>query len=165
SGLRMMQIGGGLNHVFDIRNDNWTKIIITISMTLIFLGSAASGLNKGVKWLSNSNIFICFALLLFSLILGPTQFIFETFTVAIGDYITNFVQYSLRLNPYEEDNSWIQKWTVYNWAWVIAWSPFIGGFVARVSRGRTIREFVIGVLIIPPLISMSWIATFGGTAM
>ena len=70
-------------------------------MTLLFLGSAASGLNKGVKWLSNANIFICFALLIFILILGPTQFIFETFTVAIGDYITNFVQYSLRLNPYE----------------------------------------------------------------
>ncbi|GAB1612445.1 MULTISPECIES: BCCT family transporter [Mammaliicoccus] len=164
-GLGIMQIGGGLNHVFDIPNNNWTKIIITIIMTLIFLGSAASGLNKGVKWLSNSNIFICFALLVFILILGPTQFIFETFTVAIGDYITNFVQYSLRLNPYEGDNSWIQQWTVFYWAWVIAWSPFIGGFVARVSRGRTIREFVIGVLIIPPLISMSWIATFGGTAM
>jgi len=160
-----MQIGGGLHHVFDIPNNNWTKIIITVIMTVLFLGSAASGLNKGVKWLSNANIFICFALLIFILILGPTQFIFETFTVAIGDYITNFVQYSLRLNPYEGDNSWIQQWTVFYWAWVIAWSPFIGGFVARVSRGRTIREFVIGVLIIPPLISFSWIATFGGTAM
>ena len=164
-GLGILQIGGGLHHVFNIPNNNWTKIIITVIMTLLFLGSAASGLNKGVKWLSNANIFICFALLLFILVLGPTQFIFETFTLAIGDYISNFVQYSLRLNPYEGDNSWLQQWTVFYWAWVIAWSPFIGGFVARVSRGRTIREFVIGVLIIPPLISFAWIATFGGTAI
>lgn len=164
-GLGILQIGGGLNHVFDIPNNNWTKIIITVIMTVIFLGSAASGLNKGVKILSNLNIFICFALLIYILIFGPTMFIFETFTVAIGDYITNFVQYSLRLNPYEGDNSWMQQWTIFYWAWVIAWSPFIGGFVARVSRGRTIREFVIGVLIIPPLISFSWIATFGGTAI
>ncbi|MDU0477455.1 BCCT family transporter [Staphylococcus chromogenes] len=164
-GLGILQIAGGLNHVFSVPNTNMTLIIITLIMTFIFLGSALSGLNRGVKWLSNLNIIIGAILLVFIFIVGDLRFIVETFTVSIGDYISHFVQYSLRMDPYTGDNSWIQKWTIFYWAWVISWSPFIGGFVARVSRGRTIREFVVGVLIIPPMISFLWIAGFGGTAI
>ncbi|SUM58076.1 glycine betaine transporter [Staphylococcus microti] len=115
--------------------------------------------------MSSSHILIGALLLIFIFIFGDLRFIVETFTVSIGDYISNFVSYSLRMDPYSGDNAWIQQWTVFYWAWVISWSPFIGGFVARVSRGRTIREFVIGVLIIPPAISFTWIAGFGGTAI
>lgn len=103
-------------------------------------------------------------LLAFVFIMGPTVFILETFTLAIGDYISHFVEYSLRLQPYKED-TWVKDWTVFYWAWAISWSPFVGAFIARVSRGRTIREFIFGVLIVPPVISCFWIATFGGTAI
>lgn len=164
-GLGIMQISGGLNHVFDVPNTNVTKVAITVIMVCIFLGSALTGLNRGVKWLSNINIGLGAILLIFILIFGDLKFVLESYTLAISDYLTHFIQYSLRINPYTGDNSWVQQWTVFYWAWVIAWSPFIGGFVARVSRGRTIREFVIGVLIIPPLISFTWIAGFGGTAL
>ena len=134
-------------------------------MVCIFLGSAITGLNRGVKWLSNINIILGAVLLLFMLIFGDLKFIFESYTLAIGDYIRHFVEYSLRINPYSGNNAWIQQWTVFYWAWVISWSPFIGGFVARVSRGRTIREFIMCVLIVPPLISFVWIAGFGGMAV
>ncbi|MGV3042878.1 BCCT family transporter [Staphylococcus rostri] len=164
-GLGILQIAGGLNHVFHVPNNAITLLIITVLMTCIFLSSALTGINRGVKWLSNLNIVIGALLLIFIFIFGDLRFIVETFTVSLGDYISHFVTYSLRMDPYTGDNSWIQQWTVFYWAWVISWSPFIGGFVARVSRGRTIREFVIGVLIIPPVISLTWIAGFGGTAI
>ncbi|MGV3244486.1 BCCT family transporter [Staphylococcus sp. 11261D007BR] len=164
-GLGILQIGGGLEHVFSVPNNALTLIIITLLMTVIFLGSALTGINRGVKWLSNLNIIIGALLLIFILIFGDLRFIVETFTASISEYLTHFIQYSLRIDPYSGDNSWIQQWTVFYWAWVISWSPFIGGFVARVSRGRTIREFVIGVLLIPPFISFTWIAGFGGTAI
>ncbi|MGV3128123.1 BCCT family transporter [Staphylococcus simulans] len=164
-GLGIMQISGGLHHVFNVPNTNVTKVAITVLMVCIFLGSALTGLNRGVKWLSNINIGLGAILLIFILIFGDLKFVLESYTLAIGDYLRHFIEYSLRVNPYSGENGWVQKWTVFYWAWVIAWSPFIGGFVARVSRGRTIREFVIGVLIIPPLISFTWIAGFGGTAL
>lgn len=164
-GLGIMQISGGLEHVFNIPNNNITKITITVLMVAIFLTSAATGLNRGVKWLSNINIGLGALLLIFMFIFGDLKFIFESYTLAIGDYLRHFIEYSLRISPYTGDNGWIQQWTVFYWAWVISWSPFIGGFVARVSRGRTIREFIVGVLIIPPLISFTWIAGFGGTAV
>lgn len=164
-GLGIMQISGGLSHVFHVPNNNFTKIAITVLMVCIFLGSTITGLDKGVKWLSNINIILGAVLLIFMLIFGDLKFIFESYTLAIGDYIRNFVEYSLRIDPYSGKNAWIQQWTVFYWAWVISWSPFIGGFVARVSRGRTIREFIMCVLIVPPLISFVWISGFGGMAV
>lgn len=103
-------------------------------------------------------------LLLFVFITGPTVFILETFVLAINDYVTHFIEYSLRLQPYV-GGTWVKDWTIFYWAWAIAWSPFVGSFVARVSRGRTIREFIVGVLIIPPIVSCFWIAVFGGSAI
>ncbi|PTE69327.1 glycine/betaine ABC transporter permease [Staphylococcus devriesei] len=164
-GLGIMQISGGLNHVFHVPNNNFTKIAITVLMVCLFLGSAITGLNKGVKWLSNINIMLGGLLLVFMLIFGDLKFIFESYTLAIGDYLRHFIEYSLRIDPYTGKNAWLQQWTVFYWAWVISWSPFIGGFVARVSRGRTIREFIICVLVVPPLISFVWIAGFGGMAV
>ena len=88
----------------------------------------------------------------------------ESIVLGLGDYLTNFVGYSLRMQPYSE-GSWVQEWTVFYWAWVIAWSPFIGSFVARVSRGRSIREYVLGILIVPPMLSFLWVGALGGTAI
>src|SRR5690606_5206446 len=118
----------------------------------------------GIRWLSNLNLALCLVLLLFVFVAGPTVFILNSFVLALGDYLTNFVQYSLRQTPYR-GGTWVRDWTIFYWAWAIAWSPFVGAFVARVSRGRTIREFVVGVLVIPPLIACVWIAAFGGTAL
>src|SRR5690606_24155401 len=113
---------------------------------------------------STLNLSLTLLVMIYVFIMGPTVFILNTFTLGLGDYISNFIQLSLRLTPYEGGN-WVKDWTVFYWAWVIAWSPFVGTFIARISKGRTIREFVVGVLIIPPLIAMFWIAVFGGTAL
>jgi glycine betaine transporter len=102
--------------------------------------------------------------MVFVFVAGPTVFILETFVLGLGDYFTNFIHYSLRLEPYQK-GIWVRDWTIFYWAWAIAWSPFVGAFVARVSKGRTIREFIMGVMVIPPAIACLWIAIFGGTAL
>ncbi|GLO67067.1 MULTISPECIES: BCCT family transporter [Oceanobacillus] len=163
-GLGIMQMNGGLNSVFGLSNSIWVQIGIAVTMLLVYLISSATGLKKGMKWLSTLNLTLCLALLLFVFIMGPTVFILESFVLGIGDYITNFVHYSLRMTPYTGD-SWVTEWTIFYWAWAISWSPFVGAFVARVSRGRTIREYIFGVTVVPPVIACLWIAVFGGTSL
>lgn len=163
-GFGIMQMNGGLNSVFGLSNSIWVQIGIAVAMLLVYLISSATGLKKGMKWLSTLNLTLCLALLLFVFIMGPTVFILESFVLGIGDYITNFVQYSLRMTPYTGE-SWVTEWTVFYWAWAISWSPFVGAFVARVSRGRTIRQFIFGVTAVSPIIACLWIAVFGGTAL
>jgi glycine betaine transporter len=163
-GLGIMQMNGGLDAVFGTGKSFAVQLILIAAIFVMYMLSATTGLDKGVKYLSNLNLALALVLLLFMLIMGPTVFILESFTLALGDYVTNFVQYSLRLQPYV-GGTWIRDWTIFYWAWAIAWSPFVGGFVARVSRGRTIREFILGVMVIPPAIACLWIAAFGGTAL
>ncbi|MDI7742754.1 BCCT family transporter [Lysinibacillus fusiformis] len=163
-GLGVLQTNGGLNAVFGTPINFLIQLGIIAIMFIGYMLSSTTGLQKGIKILSNVNMGLAILLLAFVFIMGPTVFILETFTLAIGDYISHFVEYSLRLQPYKED-TWVKDWTVFYWAWAISWSPFVGAFIARVSRGRTIREFIFGVLIVPPVISCFWIATFGGTAL
>ncbi|WP_404454080.1 BCCT family transporter [Virgibacillus necropolis] len=163
-GLGILQMNGGLKTVFGVPDSLWIQIAIAGVMLLLYLLSSSTGLNKGIKWLSNINLGLCLLLLLFVFFAGPTVFILNSFVLGLGDYFTNFIQYSLRLSPYTGE-TWVTEWTIFYWAWAIAWSPFVGAFVARVSRGRTIREFVFGVLIVPPAIACLWIAAFGGTAL
>lgn len=163
-GLGILQMSGGLQTVFNVPDSLWIQIAIAGIMLLFYLLSSSTGLNKGIKWLSNLNLGLCLLLLVFVFFAGPTVFILNTFVLGLGDYFTNFIQYSLRLAPYSGD-TWVREWTIFYWAWAIAWSPFVGAFVARVSKGRTIREFVFGVLIVPPAIACLWIAAFGGTAL
>ncbi|MFD2045110.1 BCCT family transporter [Ornithinibacillus salinisoli] len=163
-GLGIMQMNGGLKNVFNLPNTVWMQVGIAAVILVLYLLSSSTGLNRGIKWLSNINLGICIILLLFVFITGPTVFILNSFVLGLGDYLTNFVEYSLRLTPYQ-GGTWVRDWTIFYWAWAIAWSPFVGAFVARVSRGRTIREFVFGVLIVPPIIACLWIAAFGGTAL
>jgi glycine betaine transporter len=163
-GLGILQINGGLNTVFGMDDSTLSQLLIVLVLLILYLTSSTTGLDKGIKWLSNLNLSLALLLMLFVFIAGPTVFILNTFTLGTGDYITNFIRYSLRLTPYQ-GGSWVQDWTIFYWAWAIAWSPFVGAFVARVSRGRTIREFIIGVLVIPPMIALLWIAVFGGTAL
>ena len=163
-GLGVLQTNGGLNAVFNTPVSIWVQLAIIGIVFIGYMASSISGLQKGIRILSNVNMYLALILLLFVFVTGPTVFILESFVLAISDYITNFVQYSLRLQPYA-GGTWVKDWTIFYWAWAIAWSPFVGSFVARVSRGRTIREFIVGVLVIPPVISCFWIAVFGGSAL
>ena len=103
-------------------------------------------------------------LALFVLLAGPTAAILDTFTSTLGRYLSQFVEMSLRLTPFRAESTWVGNWTVFYWAWWISWSPFVGMFIARVSRGRTVREFIISVLIVPTIVSIFWMTAFGGTA-
>lgn len=163
-GMGILQINGGLNYVFDVPQNTLFLLIITGGLLLLYLTSALTGLDKGIKILSTLNLSLAIGLILVVLFLGPTQFILEALALGIGDYIQNFFGMSLGLSPYD-GNTWSKGWTVGYWAWVLAWSPFVGTFIARISKGRTIREFVFGVLIVPPFIAVVWIAVFGGTAL
>ncbi|GAB6180435.1 glycine betaine transporter OpuD [Desulfotomaculum defluvii] len=163
-GLGTLQINGGLFHLLGIPNNTLVQFIIIAVVTVLYMISATTGLDRGIRILSNANITVATALLLFALFLGPTSFIFDTLTTTLGDYLQNLIQMSLRLTPFTQ-NKWVVNWTLFYWAWWIAWAPFVGMFIARVSRGRTIKEFILGVLLIPSLFSFFWFATFGGTAL
>ncbi|WP_240374939.1 BCCT family transporter [Bacillus piscicola] len=163
-GLSVLQINGGLTNVFGVPAGTTTQIIIVILMFIFFMLSTVSGLDRGIKYLSNTNLALALILMITVLLLGPTGFILKTITTGLGDYMQNFFQASLRLDHYT-NGTWVQEWPIYYWAWTIAWSPFVGMFVARISRGRTVREFVLGVMVMPPLIGIIWIGIFGGTAI
>ncbi|MGI2329319.1 glycine betaine uptake BCCT transporter [Planococcus sp. YIM B11945] len=167
-GFGAIQINGGLAFLFDgIPSNNFTvQIIIIVIVTIMFCASAWSGLSKGIKYLSNTNMVLAIALLILVIILGPTLLILNTLTDTIGSYIQNIAQMSFRTSPVNPaEREWINGWTIFYWAWWISWAPFVGIFIARVSRGRTIRQFLTGVLLIPVVISFIWFAAFGTTAM
>jgi glycine betaine transporter len=165
-GLGAIQISGGLSYQFNgISNNFTTQMIIIIVVTVLFMISAQTGLDKGIKYLSNLNILLAFLLLLFLLFVGPSNFIMDLFTTTIGSYLQNLPSMSFRLSPFDQDITWFQDWTIFYWAWWIAWAPFVGTFIARISRGRTIREFVIGVLAVPTIFGGLWFSVFGGTGI
>ncbi len=165
-GFGAAQINGGLAYLLDIPNSFYIQLIIIAIVTVLFMMSAWSGLSKGIKYLSNTNMILALALLLLMFFAGPTVLILDMFTDTIGGYIQNIVQMSFRIAPLnEEHRSWINGWTIFYWAWWISWSPFVGIFIARVSKGRTIRQFIIGVLLLPALVSFIWFATFGTSAV
>ena len=123
-----------------------------------------SGVAKGIQWLSNGNMVLAGLLLLFLLVAGPTVFIFDTLTEAVGGYVTSIVPNSFRTGAFG-DREWLGSWTIFYWAWWISWAPFVGTFIARISKGRTIGQFVLGVLLIPSGVSFVWFAVLGGSAI
>ncbi|WP_164218001.1 BCCT family transporter [Virgibacillus sp. YIM 98842] len=164
-GFGASQINGGLNHLFGIDVGFTAQFFIILIVTVLFLISAWSGLSKGIKYLSNTNMVLALLLLITIIIMGPTLLIFNMFTESFGLYLQNIVQLSFRTAPLESDNrDWLDAWTIFYWAWWISWGPFVGMFIARVSRGRTIRQFILGVIIAPTLIVCIWFAAFGTTA-
>jgi glycine betaine transporter len=165
-GFGAAQINGGLSFLFKIPVNFFIQFLIVIIVTVLFIFSAWSGLGKGIKILSNANLGLAVLLFLLMLIFGPTLTILNLFTNTIGTYLQNIPTMSFRIAPLNEDvRSWINDWTIFYWAWWIAWSPFVGIFIARVSKGRTIREFVFNVLLVPSVIGFLWFSTFGGTAI
>ena len=161
-GLGAMQIAGGLNYLFDIPNNIVTQGIIILIVTILFLISAWSGLSRGIQYLSNANISIAGFILLFVLIVGPTVLILNMLTSSTGVYLNTLLFNMFDTAPLDpQKNEWMKSWTFFQLAWWISWSPFVGIFIARVSKGRSIREFVSGVLLAPVLVSLVWFAAFG----
>ncbi|PTF28091.1 choline transporter [Staphylococcus cohnii] len=161
-GLGAMQIAGGLNYLFDIPNTIMTQGIIILIVTILFLTSAWSGLSRGIQYLSNANIGLAGIILLFVFIVGPTVLILNMLTSSTGEYLNTLLFNMFDTAPLDpQKNEWMKSWTFFQLAWWISWSPFVGIFIARVSKGRSIREFVSGVLLAPVLVSLVWFAAFG----
>ena len=160
-GYGAQQINSGLNYLFGIPQGTKIQVFIIVIITLIATLSVVSGIGKGVRILSELNIKMAGLFLIVILILGPTLFIFRSFGNSIGYYLNNFFELSFFS---ENGSGWQGSWTIFYWTWWISWSPFVGMFIARVSKGRTIREFIFAILIIPVLLSFIWFTTFGATA-
>jgi glycine betaine transporter len=163
-GLGALQINGGLNFVWDIESSNGLAVVIIAVLTALFVVSAVSGIERGIQWLSNTNMVLAVLLVLFVLVVGPTVFIFDTLIGATGDYLGGLLGRSLRTGAFG-GSEWLGSWTIFYWVWWISWTPFVGTFLARISKGRTMREFVIGVLLIPSGVSFVWFAILGGSAI
>lgn len=163
-GLGAAQINGGLSEVFGAGSGTGWQVGIIAVLTVCFVVSAISGIEKGVKFLSNTNMVLALALLLFLFVVGPTVFILNLIPNAAGDYLSSLPGMATRTGVFGGD-TWVQGWTIFYWAWWISWTPFVGAFLAKISRGRTIREFVIGVMLVPTAVSLIWFGVFGGTAI
>ncbi|WP_019589908.1 MULTISPECIES: BCCT family transporter [unclassified Thioalkalivibrio] len=163
-GLGVMQINSGLNFVFGIEESTLNQVVLVAIITLIAVGSVALGVDRGIKRLSNFNIGLSVVLIALLLVLGPTLFILRTLVESTGVYVQNLPAMSLWADTIE-DSGWATTWTIFYWGWWISWAPYVGMFIARVSRGRTIREFVTGVLLAPTAAGFVWLSVFGGTAM
>ncbi|GGE82112.1 BCCT family transporter [Priestia taiwanensis] len=166
-GIGAQQISAGLSYLFpSIENTLTTQLILIAIVTVLYLLSAQTGLQRGIKHLSNANITFAGLLLLIVLVTGPTTFIMDYFTTTMGTYIQNLPSMSLSLSPFNEESAqWIQNWTIFYWGWWISWTPFVGSFIARISKGRTIREFIVGVMLAPTFVCLLWFAAFGGTSI
>ncbi|THE10644.1 BCCT family transporter [Bacillus timonensis] len=163
-GLGAMQVTAGMHDIFGVPNGLIVQLIVIAVATVLFTISINTGLERGIQYLSNAAMILSFAIMLAILILGPTLTVIKVFFNTTGLYISDFIHMSLRLQPFGT-GEWIASWTLFYWAWWIAWAPFVGMFIARVSKGRTIREFVIGVLIFPTLGTCLWMSIFGGSAL
>ncbi|MCR5665203.1 MAG: BCCT family transporter [Eubacterium sp.] len=161
-GSGAMQINGGLNELFNIPQNFNVQLLIIIVATVLFMASALSGLDKGVKTLSNLNMILAVVLMIVAMIIGSGVKMMNTFTETLGEYMQDLLRMSTNTgigNPTQQE--WINNWTIFYWAWWLAWSPFVGIFIARISKGRTIREFVGYVLLIPSVFSFLWFSVFG----
>ena len=163
-GFGAVQINSGLNSAFGVPVGVPTQLTIIGVVTVLFLLSASTGLSRGIQLLSNTNVILAGLLMAAVFVLGPTVFLLDTFTTSVGGYVQDLISLSTRLTPFTGD-TWVGGWTIFYWAWWIAWAPFVGLFIARVSRGRTIKEFVAGVLLVPTLVSFVWFTVFGGSAL
>ncbi|MEZ3433304.1 MAG: BCCT family transporter [Lachnospiraceae bacterium] len=159
-GLGTLQIEAGFHKLFGLPTGLIVEIAIIIVVSVIYIGSAVSGLEKGITFISDTNIYVAIGLLAACFVLGPKVEILDSFINGLGQYIGNFIQDSLSVSSYG-DNSWLGSWKLFYWAWFIAWAPFVGVFVARISKGRTIREFILGVVLVPSLASCVWGSVFG----
>lgn len=163
-GMGVQQVSAGLAHLFNLPDTVNSQVILITLITIAATGSVVAGLSSGVKRLSEINIVLAGLFLLFIIIVGPTLFIVDSFVQNLGSYLQNFFELSFWTETYQQSD-WQNSWTVFYWAWWVSWSPFVGMFIARISRGRTLKEFVLGVLIVPTLLTFLWLSAFGGSAL
>ena len=166
-GFGASQFSSGLDYLGILKSNIWVLLAVIAIITALATCSVLSGLDRGIKWLSNANLVLAAVLALAVLLLGQPLFVLREFVQTIGDYLSNFVHLSFRTLPFqgEAGESWLGSWTTYYWGWWISWSPFVGIFIARISKGRTVREFVAGVLAVPTLVTFLWFSIMGGTAL
>ncbi|WP_130874561.1 BCCT family transporter [[Pseudopropionibacterium] massiliense] len=166
-GFGASQFTSGLEYLGILKPEIWVLLAVIAIITSLATCSVLSGLDRGIKWLSNANLLLAAVLALAVLLLGQPLFVLREFVQTIGDYLSNFVHLSFRTLPFqgEAGESWLGTWTTYYWGWWISWSPFVGIFIARISKGRTVREFVAGVLAVPALVTFLWFSIMGGTAL
>jgi choline/glycine/proline betaine transport protein len=163
-GLGASQVNAGFSYLFDIDVSTTNQIIIMFVITGFAVISVATGLDKGIRILSEANMALAVALLLLIFVLGPTVFLLKAYLQNIGDYLSDIVHNTFNLFAYKK-TSWIGGWTIFYWGWWLAWAPFVGLFIARISRGRTIREFILGVMLIPTVFTLLWMTIFGNSAI
>ncbi len=164
-GLGVNQMAAGLNHLFGVDPGTTTQVILIAAISVVATMSAVSGVGKGIRIISEWNIWLSVVLLAFFLFGGPFKWIMGLFVTSVGDYLWNVIPMGFQTFNAKGDAAWQGGWTIFYWGWWISWAPFVGMFIARISRGRTIREFMIGVMFVPTTIAFFWLCIFGGTAM
>lgn len=163
-GFGITQIAAGLQYLGWITINNWWVVAMIAIITAIATASVVSGVSKGLKWLSNINMTLAGMLAAFVLLLGPSLFLLQAWVQNLGTYVQSLPALALRTGPFT-DGEWLGSWTIFYWGWWISWAPFVGMFIARISRGRTIREFVVAVLLVPTVIGSLWFTVFGESAI
>ena len=163
-GFGVLQINSGFNYLFDLPVNETIQVILIVTATALATLSVASGLDRGIKILSEITLVLAVILMLLVLVFGPTAFLFKSFIQNTGSYLSEIVSKTFNLYAYEPTD-WIGGWTLFYWGWWISWSPFVGMFIARISRGRTIRQFITGVLMVPTGFTLAWMTVFGNTAI
>lgn len=163
-GFGAAQVNSGMHFVFGIEESTANQLIIMASVTSVAAISVATGIDRGIKILSELNMLLAIALMLLIFILGPSVFLLQAYIQNIGSYLSSLIHDSFNLFAYEP-KEWIGGWTIFYWGWWLAWAPFVGLFIARISRGRTIKEFISGVIILPSLFTFLWMTIFGNGAL
>jgi choline/glycine/proline betaine transport protein len=167
-GLGVQQVNAGLSYLFDIPNDTTVQVLLIIGITFLATLSLVLGLDKGIKALSVLNMRLALFLLVFMIVVGPTLFLCKSLIQNMGFYINEFFDMSFWTSAYsgvQTQEHWQNSWTIFYWAWWISWSPFVGIFIARISKGRTLQEFILGVLLVPTVLTFIWLTVFGGSAI
>jgi len=166
-GLGVKQVASGLNYLFGFPDETIYAVLLIGIITLFATMSVVAGLDNGVRRLSTGNLYLAGLFMLFLIIVGPTVYILKAFTQNLGFYLQNFPQLSFWVETYAgaKGSNWQNLWTIFYWGWWISWSPFVGMFIARVSKGRTVREFIVGVMVLPTLLSFLWMSALGGSAL
>ncbi|WP_421863896.1 choline BCCT transporter BetT [Parvibaculum sp.] len=164
-GIGIIQLNYGLDHVFGVPQSTWTQAGLVVAIIVFAALSAATGVERGIRRLSEFNMALALLLLIFVLFAGETTFLLNAFVMNVGDYMSDFVSMSFNTYAFDPPTDWLNGWTVFFWAWWIAWGPFVGLFLARISRGRTIRQFVLGTLTLPLVFMMAWMSIMGNSAI
>lgn len=164
-GIGVIQLNYGLSTMFGLPESTWVQALLVTLIVVFATLSAISGVERGIRRLSEFNMLLAAALVLFVLFAGPTLFLLNAFVLNVGDYVSNFISLSFNTYAHDQPTEWLNAWTIFFWAWWIAWGPFVGLFLARISRGRTIRQFTVGTLILPLTFMMIWMSIMGNSAI